>query len=332
MADFDSLTLRGRTFQPARFSAPLAGLTHSALRRLVADFGGCGALFTEMLAAKLILHEDLRLSPALRRRPGEPPVIYQLMISDTDRLDRVAGRLGEIGADGLDVNLGCHAPYIRRRDAGSGLWSNPAMLADVLETLRRCWAGPLTVKIRLGHEAPGWEAVFAARLRLFEACGVDALTLHARFYDDRCKRRARHEYLAQAASVTRLPLIANGDITGGAAVRASPGRFGAASGLMVGRMAVVQPWVFAAWDGPVTVDRAEVWRRMRTYLLDDFPPARALLRLKHFTAYFARNFRFGHTLFGAVQSAPTLAEAEARAEAFLAATPELAGEPNLSGL
>jgi hypothetical protein len=71
---------------------------------------------------------------------------------------------------------------------------------------------------------------------------------------------------------------------------------------------------------------------MRTYLLDDFPPARALLRLKHFTAYFARNFRFGHTLFGAVQSAPTLAEAEARAEAFLAATPELAGEPNLSGL
>ena len=97
---FLKTVIRGIPFQPALFCAPLAGITHSAFRRLVAEFGGCGAFWTEMLSAKQIMNENLRLSPYLRRQPLEKRVIYQLMVHDTVRLDRVIGRRPKSGRMG----------------------------------------------------------------------------------------------------------------------------------------------------------------------------------------------------------------------------------------
>jgi tRNA-dihydrouridine synthase B len=329
---FAETTLRGISFRPALFCAPLAGISHSAFRRLVAEFGGCGGFFTEMLAAKQILQEDLRRSPWLRRSPGEKRLIYQLMVRGPDRLDLVIGRLSEIGPDGLDINLACHAPTIRKYAAGSALFQDLPVLATVLETARRCWPGLLTVKVRLGGEATGFETRFAERMRLFEDSGVDAVILHPRFFEDGFKRRARHERLSWVASLTRLPLIASGDIMGADTIRKSPALFEPACGLMIGRMAVARPWVFAAWDRPLKVDYAEVWRRLCTYICEDFPPEKALGRIKIFTAYYARNFQFGHTLHMAVQNAPTLAAVRERADAFFSLSPAIDPSPSLSGL
>ena len=98
-AMFDECVLRGRRFAPARFCAPLAGYTHSAFRRLLAEFGGCGAVWTEMLAARQILREDPHGSPWLRRRPQEGFTVFQLMVRATDPLDRILARLGEHGVE-----------------------------------------------------------------------------------------------------------------------------------------------------------------------------------------------------------------------------------------
>ena len=329
---FSELTLRGIPFRPARFLAPMAEITHSAFRRLVAEFGGCGGFWTEMLAAKQILTEDLRQSPWLRRRPAEGRVIYQLMVCGTDRLDRILGRLSEIGPDGIDLNLACDAPSIRGVDAGSGLFENLDGLSAILREARRCWPGLLTVKIRLGRDAPGWKERLTERMRLFEESGVDAVILHPRFFEDKFKRRARHELYAWAASLTRLPLIANGDITGPGTIRESPALFEPTRGLMIGRMAVVRPWLFASWEKPVNADYAGTWNRLCDYVCEDFPPERALGRMKVFTKYYARNFRFGHGFDTAVQNAPTLEAARERAGAFLGASPALDAEPSLMGL
>ena len=325
-------TIRGITFQPALFCAPLAGITHSAFRRLVAEFGGCGGLFTEMLSAKQILHEDLRGSPYLRRRPAEKRVIYQLMVRDTDKLDAVIGRLSEIGPDGIDINLACHAPMIRQLDAGSQLFENLPALAAVLQTARRCWPGLLTVKIRLGRSVPHWETRFTERMRLFEASGVDAVILHPRFFEDKFKRRARHELLAWAATLTRLPLIANGDITGPETLSKNLALFQPACGVMIGRMAAARPWVFASWDRPLEIDYAEVWHRLFAYICEDFPPGKAIGRIKVFTEYYARNFQFGHSFYTAVQNAPTLEAVRERADAFFSRSPQIDPNPSLMGL
>src|SRR5512134_3989837 len=109
------LVLRGVTFAPPLFSAPMAGVTHSAFRRLLSDFGGYGALYSEMLSGKYLLHEDLERSPWLKRRPAEGRVIYQLLMSDDDRLPEIAARLRRLAPDAIDLNLACDAPSVRKR-------------------------------------------------------------------------------------------------------------------------------------------------------------------------------------------------------------------------
>ena len=329
---FKEATIRGVTFNPALFCAPLAGLTHSAFRRVVAGFGGCGGFWTEMLAAKQILRENPRCSPYLRRSPGEHRLIYQLMLRQDDPIEQIIARLAEAGPDGVDINLACHAPVIRNLDAGSSLFEDLPALTSVLATVRRCWPGLLTVKIRLGRDADGWQERFTERMKCFEDNGVDAAVLHPRFFEDKFKRRARHEHLAWAASLTRIPIIANGDIMGSAILRKNPELFKPAAGLMIGRMAIAQPWVFAGWNKPVSVDYTKVWTSMFDNIREDFAPEVAISRIKLFTKYYARNFTFGHGFQAAVCNAPTLDAARETALAFLESKPTLLDEPSLTGI
>lgn len=327
------LRLRNLTFQPALFCAPMAGLTHSPFRRLVADFGGYGALFTEMLCARWLQREDVLRSPAVRRRPAEGTVLYQLMVSDPADLPAALDRLRLVQPAGIDLNCACPAPKIRHTGAGSDLFEDRDRLAVILAALRRHFTGVLTVKCRLGTPRPDWQERLQDRLRLFEDVGVDALILHPRFSDEKMKRRARHELLPQVAASTRLPLIASGDLHDRTVVDRHPEYFHPVAGIMIGRMAVVQPWVFLRWNGPTpTVDFLELWNRFATYACEDFPPERAFYRIRAFTLYYARNFRFGHTLFAAAQSAPGLEALRERAARFLGAGPPTLRHPGVEGL
>jgi tRNA-dihydrouridine synthase len=327
------LTLRGTTFGPPLFCAPMANLTHSAWRRLMADYGGCGAVFSEMLSARMLLHERIDVSPWLKRRPGDGRIIYQLLVSDTFRLPESLDRLAALRPDGLDLNCACGAPLVRHRGGGAALFEDADRMRDIIRVMRRCYAGPLTVKIRLGSQKADWRERLLERVRILEGEGVDALILHPRFHEDQFRRHARHEVYAELAAATRLPLIANGDISGPDYVRKHAALFAPVSGLMVGRLAAAQPWLFGRWHNPcLTVDPADVVRRLSAYLAEDFTPDKALRRLKIWMPYFACNYVFGHTLFKAVQQAADWDQAVARALDFLASDPERLDPISVSGL
>lgn len=328
------LSLRGVLFSPPLFCAPMAGITHSAFRRLLSDFGGLGGVFTEMLSAKMVVHENALESPWLKRRPTDGRVIYQLLVVDTRELARALDRLAPVAGDGIDINLACPAATVQQQGGGSNLFDDPARLRDIIRLIRNHYAGPLLVKIRLGRPTPDWRDVLRDRFRLLEDEGVDAITLHPRFAEESLNRfPARHSLLAELTAETRLPIIANGDITGIDYARQRAGLFVSTGGLMIGRMAAARPWVFAEWHTPgLVVDTAEVWNRFCLYLEDDFTPKKALIKLKVFTPYFARNFVFGHTLFTAVQSSPDWATARERSTRFLAASPPRVKTISLSGL
>ncbi len=312
----------------------MAGITHSAFRRLLADFGGMGGVFTEMLSAKMVVHENAMNSPWLKRRPTDGRVIYQLLVVDTRELTQALDRLAPVAGEGIDINLACPAITVQQQGGGSNLFDDPVRLRDIIRVIRAHHAGPLLVKIRLGRPTPDWREVLHDRLRLLEDEGVDALTLHPRFAEESLNRfPARHALHAELASETHLPIIANGDITGIDYARERMDVFASTSGLMIGRMAAARPWVFAQWHTPgLTVDRVEVWSRFCRYLEDDFSPEKALIKLKGFTPYFARNFVFGHTLFAAVQGAATWLEAKEKAGQFLAGPQPLIRDISLSGL
>ena len=327
------LILRGIVFDPPLFCAPMAGITHSAFRRLLAGYGGYGALFTEMLSAKWILNENIHTSPALKRRSEEGKVIYQLLATEPEPLPRVLDRLAPLKPDGLDLNAACSAFNVRRQGGGSDIFADAGRFRDIVRTLRRHFSGPLTVKIRPGRQTPDWRGTLRERLRLLEDEGVDALTLHTRFEGESVNRPARHALHAELAAETRLPVIANGDISGADAYRARAAHLASSAGIMIGRMAAACPWVFAQWGNPqITPDPVEMWARLCAYICEDFPPEKALIRIKIITPYVARNFVFGHTLFSAVQSSPDLATALARAEQFMAAAPPTFRTVSLDGI
>ncbi|MDH7502028.1 MAG: tRNA-dihydrouridine synthase family protein [Verrucomicrobiota bacterium] len=315
-----------------RFCAPLAGYTHSAFRRLLAEFGGCGAVWTEMLAARQILHENFEKSPWLRRRPNERNVFYQLMVRAGDPFDRILGKLAEHGVEAVDLNLACDAPEIRACLAGSALFNNLDALSQVAEQCRRHWSGILTAKIRLGDETPEWQKKFAERVRVLEDSGIDALIVHTRFFREKFKRRARHEFIPWIAANARVPIIANGDIAGPEDVAAMADNLRPARAIMIGRHAIVRPWLFAAWDTTVQIDHTAVWHRMCDYIEEDFPPEVAFRRIQMFTKYFAANYAFGHPLRTTVSNARSIAGIRERATSFFAAKPRVVTRPLVAGV
>ena len=323
---FESVSINGRTIAPALFLAPMAGITHSAFRRLLADFGGYGALTTEMLSASAFLHENPAQSSFSRRRDCEGPVIYQLGTSGTEDLEAVFAKLEPLNPAAVDLNLGCPAPEIQNRASGAALFRDFGRLEQVLKRIRACYRGTLTVKCRLGDDPDRWREPFLDRLRLFESYGVHAVTIHPRFSTEKLKRRARWKEFPWVAGQTRLPVIGNGDVCSALDVEQNHDCFSALSGLMLGRIAVRKPWIFREFAGlpPIAIDYAELWDRMYRYTLEDMPPERAIGRLKEFTSYYSANFFFGHELYKRslkARDCPAIREAAMR---FLESYPRLA--------
>ena len=209
---FESISLNGKTIAPALFLAPMAGITNSAFRRLLADFGGYGALTTEMLSASAFLHENPAQSAFSKRRDCEGLVIYQLRTSGEEDLEAAFAKLETQNPAAIDLNLGCPAPEIQKQASGAALFRDFKRLKQVLKRIRACYRGTLTVKCRLGDDPERWREPFLERLKLFEDSDVHAVTVHPRFSKEKLKRRARWQEFPWIAARTRLPIIGNGDV------------------------------------------------------------------------------------------------------------------------
>lgn len=330
---FSSIRIKDKEFQPALFCAPLAGLTHSAFRRLMADFGGYGALFTELLSGNHILREDPEESTYLKHRSLEGNVFYQILFTGSDNVQAIVDRIVPLNPVGIDVNCGCAGMEVRRAGGGVNLFENKTALQKVLSSLRKAFNGPVTVKTRIGREAPDWRQQFLDRLRILEDCGVDAVTVHPRFANQYRKRSPRHEVYDWIAENTALPLIANGDIHNRSFIEEHPDLFRRVSGLMIGRMAVVQPWLFAAWNQQdFKVDFIRTWTSFYEYVMEDFAPDKALMPLKMFGRYFAKNFVFSHHFSTLLNNASCPEDLNSRAVGFLSSSPATTAAPSLGGI
>lgn len=301
----------------------MAGLSHSALRTLLLDFGGIGLLSTEMLSATRLPAENPHLSPYLVRTDSESPLAYQLLLSNEEHIPQVFDALHRFRADIVDFNLGCPAPMVRRTGGGSSLMDDPALVRRIVNRARKQTHLPLTAKIRLGEDLD------AVRLRDFCVMladeGLDLLTVHARLRRESFSRPPRWQWVARIKEWIDIPVVANGSITSVATARACLAASGA-DGLMIGRQAAMTPWIFASIAREVygaAVPEAEIWlpglyRQFAQALMDRFLPERRLGRLKEFTHYFAGNYPFGHHLASRVQASGSFQEACQKAGEFFA--------------
>ena len=298
--------------------APMVGLSHSALRILILELGGIGLFFSEMLSVKRLPIENETVSPFLCRTAAESPFFYQIFAGPDQDIVPAVERLHLLNAQGIDLNLGCPAPALRRLGAGS--FTPPDIVCKTVRTLRAATHLPISAKIRLGVQLD--EKKLVDFCKMLEQEGIDLLTVHGRLQGEKFCRSPRWDWIAKVKRNVGIPVIANGGIFSVTDARRCLELSGA-DGLMLGRGAVCKPWLFAKiakeiYNFKSTFERSreEIYFRYVELLKERFFPERRLGRLKQFTHYYSSNYKFGHHLATAVQNSATLDEASEKAKCF----------------
>ena len=318
-----AIHIRNLLIGPPLLLAPMEGLTHSALRRIMIGFGGVGLLSTEMLSAKRLPMENPRVSPYLIRTEMESPLSYQLLTSTDKEIGRAIDALHALKADAVDLNMGCPSPSVSKLGAGVMLMEQPDEVRRIVAEARKRTFLPLSAKIRLGSDTDSGK--LKAFCSMLEGEGVDMLTVHARFKHESFARKPRWSYIAEIKECVKIPVIANGGVFSVDDAETCL-RVSGADGLMLGRGAVIKPWLFAEIARDVfgadiserAVSLPDVYADFLEALNADYRPIYRLGRLKEFTHYFAKNYKFGHSLASKIQSSSDMDEAKERAETFFA--------------
>lgn len=224
-------------------------VTDLPFMRLMAQYGGPDVFVTEYFR----VHPDSRVEPDILRSVTENgtgrPVFAQMIGEDIPSLVRTAKELQQYPVAGIDLNLGCPAPIVCRKDAGGGLLRHPDRIDRILGALREAIATRFTVKCRLGFENA---EEFEKLLPIFQRHAIDGLTVHARTVKDGYRTAVKPPGVAAAVAAMPCAVIANGnvvDVPTGLALLEQTG----AAGLMIGRGAIRNPWLFAQlrahWEG-----------------------------------------------------------------------------------
>ena len=316
-----ALIVRGLVIDPPLALAPMVGLSHTALRTLTKRLGGVGLLFTEMLSVKRIPDENPEISPYLKKTAEEAPLFYQIYTNERYLLPPAIKRLEDFGANGVDLNLGCPAPKLKKIGAGQFLLEKRNAVERILSEIRRMTELPLSVKIRIGKVPDPDELLEFCRM--LEGTGVDLITVHARLYGEKFCRRPRWRLLESVTSRIKIPILVNGGIFSVSDARKCLHESGAA-GLMIGRGGVMKPWLFRDIATEIyeiephsaLMNAESVYHLFISLLRARLSPERRLGRLKQFTHYYAKNFGFGHRFAYDIQRSSSIEEAEVKASIF----------------
>jgi tRNA-dihydrouridine synthase B len=224
--------------------APMAGHTHYAFRKLVREQGGCGLVCTELLSSHAMLAQG-GLAQAMWRfdwHASEFPVAVQLFGSDPQEVAEAARIVVEHGATIVDINMGCWVPKVAKKGGGAALLRDVCTATAVVEAVVSAVNVPVTVKVRSGFEDGVVTAIPFARAA--EQCGVKAVAVHARFAGQGHTGSADWDVIRRVKEVvTTMPIIGNGDIHTGADAARMFEETGC-DGVMLGRAALGQPWIF----------------------------------------------------------------------------------------
>ena len=224
--------------------SPMSGVTDCAFRSLVRACSGdaVGLLVSEFLAAEGLTRDNEKTLGMMRFKESERPFSIQIFGADIDRMVRAAQIVEDAGADIVDVNCGCPAPKVVRRGGGAELMRDPSRLAEVVRGIRRAVNIPVTVKIRSGWDEDSRNAVEVARM--VEAEGASMLAVHGRTRIQMYRGVADWDLVATIREAIDIPVIGSGDVTGPeqAIERIAAGL---CDGVMIGRAAMENPWIFA---------------------------------------------------------------------------------------
>lgn len=219
----------------------MAGITDRPFRALCRSFGA-GLTVAEMVTSDQSLWNTQKSRLRLPHADEPEPRMIQIAGGDPQMLAAAAKANVELGAQIIDINMGCPAKKVCKKAAGSALLRDEKRVAEILAAVVSAVDVPVTLKIRTGWSANHKNAVTIAKLA--EQEGIQALTVHGRTREDRFKGEAEYNTLAEVCQVVRFPVIANGDIDSPQKAKEILDKTGA-SAVMIGRAAQGKPWIFS---------------------------------------------------------------------------------------
>ncbi len=220
------------------FLAPMAGITDAPFRRIVQHFG-VSALWTEMISAHAALRSKRSLETTNLARHSVP-TFFQIVGHDPSIMSDAAGLLQDLGASGIDINMGCPARKVVGSGSGAALMKDLNLAAQIVRSVRKSVSTPLTIKMRLGWDEKSYSAPELSLIA--ESEGADAIIIHGRSRSAGHSGPVSHDSIAQIKSRSSIPVIANGGINH---VEDALDLVANSScdGVMIGRGALGRPWL-----------------------------------------------------------------------------------------
>ena len=220
--------------------APMAGVTDQPFRQLCRRMGA-GLVVSEMVSSDMSLWNS-RKSRLRMIHEGDPePRSVQIAGGDAQMLAAAARANVELGAQIIDINMGCPAKKVCNKAAGSALLKDEALVSEILHAVVAAVEVPVTLKIRTGWDRDNKNGLTVAKIA--EQAGIQALAVHGRTRADLYTGEAEYETIAAIKQAVAIPVFANGDITSPGKAREVLDSTGA-DGLLIGRAAQGRPWIF----------------------------------------------------------------------------------------
>lgn len=220
--------------------APMAGVTDRPFRQLCRQLGASYAV-SEMLSCDLSLLKTAKTQFRMNHE-GEPgPIAVQIAGSDPTQMAEAAIMNVTNGAQIIDINMGCPQKKVAKKNCGSALLADPPLIRDILQAVINAVDVPVTLKTRLGIDHDHLNITAVAQLA--EQCGISALFIHGRTKEQKYRGDSDYRLIKEVKQTIGIPVIANGDIDSATKAREVL-HFTGCDGIMVGRAAQGNPWIF----------------------------------------------------------------------------------------
>jgi tRNA-dihydrouridine synthase B len=220
--------------------APMQDVTDLPFWRLMASYGGPDVYYTEYFRVHATSNLETPILRSITENPTGRPAIAQMIGNDIPALVRTARELQQYPVAAIDLNLGCPAPIVYRKCAGGGLLREPEKIDAILGALRDAVQIRFTVKTRIGFDSPD---VFEQLLPIFARHSLDLLTVHGRTVQEMYRSEVHYDFIARAVDAMDCPVLANGNVSSARKADEILERTNA-RGLMIGRGAIRNPWLF----------------------------------------------------------------------------------------
>lgn len=208
--------------------------------KVMSAYGGADVYYTEYFRVHATSSLEKPILKSIVENPTGKPVVAQMIGNDIEALVRTAHALQKLPVAAIDLNLGCPAPVVYRKCAGGGLLREPDRVDRILQALRQSISIPFTVKTRIGFSDFN---LFDQLLAIFARHRVDLVTVHGRTVAEMYRSAVHYDLIARAVSSLPCPVLANGNISSAKKAMEVLSITGA-GGLMIGRGAIRNPWIF----------------------------------------------------------------------------------------